>query len=206
MLQEKTSSEYVPSRMEKLLFHTAFNRGMPITEFLERDESAALSNVSRTASASMRHVLEKRGIKLFYTSFRESDFYFPNSKLWTVTFQYTGQDKTAFFNMLVEDRESLMEYINANTFVTYIIQTKPDEFELTFVCETLDRKKNKIDEQYIYNKISDMCITIYDTSGGVYDGFFVKHVRPEDDESKMGRRSKRNKSKNKNRKRRSTKL
>lgn len=187
------------SRLDKLLFHTAFDRGIPITGFLDRAESTALSNVSKTASSSMRHVLEKRGIRLFHASFRESDFYFPNAKIWTVTFQYTGQEKTAFFNMVVKDRDSLTEYINANTFVTYIIQTKPDELELTFACAPLDRRRNEIDEQYIYNKISDMCVTIYDTSEGAYDGFFVKHVRPEYDESKLGRRSR----KSKNRKRRS---
>lgn len=198
---QNESSEKVPSRADKLLFHTAFDRGIPITGFLDRAESVALSNVSKTASASMRHVLEKRGINLFHTSFRKSDFYFPNSKIWTVTFQYTGQDKTAFFNMLVKDRDSLTEYINANTFVTYIIQTKPDEFELTLACEPLDRRNIEIDEQYIYNKMNDMCVSIYDTSHGVYDGFFVKHVRPEHDESKLGRRSR----KSKNRKRRSAK-
>lgn len=200
MDQEESKISNPDDRIETLLFHTAFGRGILVTEFLDR-EIAALSMVNKTANSSMRHVLEKRGIRLFHASFRESGFYFPNAKIWTVTFQYTGQDKTAFFNMVVKDRDSLMEYINANTFVTYMVQTKPDELELTFACEPFDRRKNEIDKQYIYDKISEMCVNIYDTSHGVYDGFFVKHVRPEYDESKLGRRSR----KSKNRKRRSTK-
>lgn len=188
MWQEQ--SGYVPSRADKLFFHTAFNRGIPITGYLDRDDMMALSNVSRTSRASMRHVLEKRGITLYHANFRESDFYFPNSKLWKVTLHYKGQETTDFLKMVVRDRDDILGYINGKTFVTDIIQTEFDEFQIKFACEPIDSTKKEIDNAYLVIKIRDSIERLQDHSEAYYN-LSVKEI--EYDETKLGRRSKRKK-------------
>jgi hypothetical protein len=192
------------SRGEKLLFHTAFNRGIPVTGFLGRDDMMALSNLSRISRDSVRDVLEKRGISIFHTI--EPVPSLADPKLWTVTLRYTGQDRTDFFNTLERDKYSLLEYINANTFIMYIRQTKLDEIELTFACDAIDFiRKKEIDEGYIATKIRECIERQQDYSPDYYSLFVtdVKRARP----NKEGRRSKQKRSRRvqKQKKRRSHK-
>jgi hypothetical protein len=183
------SSEYATSRSDKLLFHTAFNRGIPVTGYLGRDDMMALSNVSRMSRQSVRDVLEKRGITLFHTN--ETDPSLTEPKVWTVTLHYTGQDRTDFFNLLVRDKYSLLEYINANTFIMDIRQTTLDELELTFACDAVDFRKKEVDEDYLATKIRDSIERQQDYSPDYYSLFVkdVKHAKP----NKEGRRSKQKK-------------
>jgi hypothetical protein len=189
------SSEYATrsdSRSDKLLFHTAFNRGIPVTGYLGRDDMMALSNVSRMSRQSVRNVLEKRGITLFHTN--ETDPSLTEPKVWTVTLHYTGQDRTDFFNILVRDKYSLLEYINANTFIMDIRQTTLDELELTFACDAVDFRKKEVDEDYLATKIRDSIERQQDYSPDYYSLFVkdvthVTHVKP----NKEGRRSKQKK-------------
>lgn len=183
------------SRGEKLLFHTAFNRGIPVTGYLSRDDMMALSHVSQISRESVRDVLEKRGISLFHTS--ETDPSLAEQKIWTVTLVYTGQNRTEFLNLLVRDKGDLLGYINANTFILDIRQTKLNkmeiEIELTFACDAIDFIiKKEIDEGYLANKITDSIERQQDYSPDYYSLFVkdVKHAKP----SKEGRRSKQKRS------------
>jgi hypothetical protein len=202
-------SQQDTSRGEKLLFHTAFNRGIPVTVYLELDDMVALSQVSPKSRESVRDVIEKRGITIKRDS-SDTDHSIADPKLWTVTLTYVGQNRIEFLKLLERDKGDLLGYINANTFIYPIRLTKLNEMEIeiefTFACDAIDFiRKKEIDEDYIETKISDSIERLQDFSPYYYS-LSVKDVKQEKP-SKEGRRSKQKRSRRvqKQKKRRSHK-
>lgn len=178
-------------RARKLLSDSAFDYGILINPYLRPRELKPLSAVNKKSQSIMSHVNEeKRRLKILFHDPYPLVLDLSNS-VWTVTLGQVKHtdDFLEIFDILVRDRDDLLEYINANTYLThveYIGTIKEDgtiveEIKVTFVCEN----KKKIDENYIAEKIKESIDRQAEHSDGkYYENLLVKEVKLETDTSK----------------------
>lgn len=182
--QSKTDSldPFNTERARKYQQDTAFNFEM--TDFLTAKDIHALSAVNRKSYSSMNDVIDnkKRRIKMLFQDPYPYPLDLSKDSVWTVTLgplKYTDE----FLKILVRDRDELLEYINAKTYLTHIeyIGIRVEEIKITFVCE----KKANINKDYIAEKIGESISRQSEHSDGkYYENLVVKEVKLETENSK----------------------
>lgn len=182
VLGDKKPDPFNTERARKFQQDKAFNFEM--TDFLTAKDIHALSAVNRKSYSSMNYVIDnkKRRIKMLFHDPYPYPLDLSKESVWTVTLgplKYTDE----FLEILVRDRDELLEYINAKTYLTHIeyIGIRVEEIKITFVCEN----KANINEDYIAKEIKGSIFRLAEHSDGkYYENFLVKEVKLETEKSK----------------------